>query len=191
MTSISCFYVHFNRDPINIIFVKYENFIKIFLNDKSVILTIQQLIYIKNLFKIYLLSLLLTEDTSKISFDVEHYRNIYGVSALKYWKNLRLTTQYEIVFLEKSRHKNPLNANEPKRSTSLKKIHKFMRMFNNYYDNHIRDVETIFNEYYEMMSLPIFNYFQRYMEHEKRIEMLSVILHNYGRDVYSAVQKHM
>lgn len=191
MTSISCFYVHFNRDPINIIFVKYENFIKIFLNDKSVILTIQQLIYIKNLFKIYLLSLLLTEDTSKISFDVEHYRNIYGVSALKYWKNLRLTTQYDIVFLEKSRHKNPLNANEPKRSTSLKKIHKFMRMFNNYYDNHIRDVETIFNEYYEMMSLPIFNYFQRYMEHEKKIEMLSVILHNYGRDVYSAVQKHM
>lgn len=192
MTSISCFYVHYNRDPINIIFVKYENFIKIFMNEKSVIMTIKHLTSIRSLFKIYLLSLLLTKDTSKISIDIENYRNIYGVSTLRYWKNLRLTNEYNIVFLEKSRHKNPLNANEPKRSTSLKKINKFMKRFNNYYDEkYITDVEKIFNEYYLMETSTMFNYFQRYIEHEKKIEMLSVILHNYGRDVYSAVQKHM
>lgn len=192
MASISCFYVHYNRDPINIIFVKYENFIKIFLNEKSVILTIQQLISIQSLFKIYLISLLLTEDTSKISIDIEHYRNIYGVSTIRYWKNIHLMDEYEVVFLEKSSYKNPLNAVEPKRSTSLKKIKKFLKKFNNYYDEkYIMDVDKIFNEYYLMETTSLFNYFQRYIEHEKKIEMLSVILHNYGRDVYSAVQKHM
>ena len=192
MVSISCFYVHYNYDPINIIFVKFENFIKIYLNDKSIILTIKQLVSIKKLFQIYLLSLLLTEDTSKISIDVENYRNIYGVSTIKYWKNIRLTDYYQIILLEKSPYKNPLNATEPKRSTSLKKINKFMRKFNKYYDEkYIMDVEQVFDEYYIMETTYLYNYFQRYIENEKKIEMLSVILHNYGRDVYSAVQRHM
>ena len=142
MPSISCFYIHYNREPINIIFVKYENFIKIFLNEKSVILTIQQLLSIRELFQIYLISLLLTEDTSKISFDIEHYRNVYGVSTIRYWKNLHLTSTYNVVLLEKNPHKNPLNANEPKRSTSLKKINKFLKKFDKYIDdNYIVDVE--------------------------------------------------
>jgi hypothetical protein len=192
MPSISCFYVHYNRDPINIIFVKYENFIKIFLNEKSVILTIQQLLSVRELFQIYLLSLLLTEDTSKISFDIEHYRNVYGVSTIRYWKNLYLTSTYNVVMLEKNPHKNPLNSNEPKRSTSLKKINKFLKKFDKYIDdNHIVDVERIFNEYYSMETSSIFSYFRRYIEHEKKIEMLSVVLHNYGKDVYSAVRKHL
>jgi len=192
MASISCFYVHYNRDPINIIFVKYQNFIKIYLNDKSVILTIQQLVSIQNLFQIYLISLLLTEDTSTISIDIENYRNIYGVSAIRYWKNISLMNNYEVIMLEKSPYKNPLNSNEPKRSTSLKKINKFLKKFNKYYDEkYIMNVDKIFNEYYRMETTQMFNYFQRYIEHEKKIEMLSVILHNYGRDVYSAVQKHM
>lgn len=192
MASISCFYVHYNRDPINIIFVKYQNFIKIYLNDKSVILTIQQLVSIQNLFQIYLISLLLTEDTSTISIDIENYRNIYGVSAIRYWKNISLMNNYEVIMLEKSPYKNPLNSNEPKRSTSLKKINKFLKKFNRYYDEkYIMNVDKIFNEYYRMETTQMFNYFQRYIEHEKKIEMLSVILHNYGRDVYSAVQKHM
>jgi hypothetical protein len=191
MTSISCFYVHYNRDPINFIFVKYENFIKIFLNEKCVIITNQQLVSCRELFQIYILSLLLTEDTSKISIDVENYRNVYGVSTKKYWKNIQLTSQYNVILLEKSPHKNPLNSNEPKRSTSLKKINKFMRKFFMYYDENIVDLERIYNEYYFMETSSIFSYFQRYIEHEKKIEMLSVILHNYGRDVYSAVAKHM
>jgi hypothetical protein len=192
MASISCFYVHYNRDPINIIFVKYQNFIKIYLNDKSVILTIQQLVSIRNLFQIYLVSLLLTEDTSRISIDIENYRNIYGVSTIRYWKNIGLTSNYEVIMLEKSPFKNPLNADEPKRSTSLKKIKKFLKMFNKYYDEkYIMDVKKIFDEYYLMETTQVFNYFQRYIEHEKKIEMLSVILHNYGKDVYSAVRKHM
>jgi hypothetical protein len=155
-------------------------------------MSIKHLISIRELFKIYLISLVLTEDISKISIDIEHYRNIYGVSTIRYWKNINLTSDYQIVYLEKSRYKNPLNSIEPKRSTSLKKINKFMKKFFKYYDEeYIIDVGNIFNEYYGMVSIPIFKYFQNYIEHEKKIEMLSVILHNYGRDVYSAVQKHM
>ena len=98
-------------------------------SQKSVILTNKQLVSSLELFKIYILSLLLTEDTSKISTDVEHYRTIYGVSTMRYWKYLRLTLHYELVLLEKSPYKNPLKAKEPKRSTSLKKINKFMKKF--------------------------------------------------------------
>jgi hypothetical protein len=191
MTSISCFYVHYNRDPINIIFVKYQNFFKIFLNDKSIILTYQQLVHYRELFQIYILSLLLTEDTTKISFDVENYKKVYGVSTIKYWKHLHLTSLYNVILLEKSPHKNPLNASEPKRSTSLKKINKFMKKFDRYYYEYIMDVDKIFLEYYEMESLQMFNYFQRYIQHEKKIEMLSVVLHKYGKDVYNSVMKHL
>ena len=192
MASISCYYIHYNRDPVNIIFVKYENFIKIFLNEKSVIMTIKQLVSNRELYKIYLISLLLTEDTSKISTDIENYRNIYGVSTIRIWKNIRLTTDYQVVLLEKSPHKNPLNATEPKRSTSLKKINKFLRKFQKYCDDkYISDVKKIFNEYYLMEITPVFDFVKRVVEHEKKIEMLSVILHNYGIDVYSVVKKHL
>jgi len=171
--------------------VKYQNFFKIVLNDKSIILTYQQLVHYRELFQIYILSLLLTEDTTKISFDVENYKKVYGVSTIKYWKHLHLTSLYNVILLEKSPHKNPLNATEPKRSTSLKKINKFMKKFDRYYYEYIMDVDKIFLEYYEMESLQMFNYFQRYIQHEKKIEMLSVILHKYGKDVYNSVMKHL
>lgn len=189
MTTISCFYIHYNIEPINIIFVKYENFIKVYLNQKSVILTNKQLVSSLELFKIYILSLLLTEDTSKSSTDVEHYRTIYGVSTMRYWKYLRLTLHYELVLLEKSPYKNPLKAKEPKRSTSLKKINKFMKKFYKFVnEDFIKDFELIFNEYFLYETSKMFNYFQRYIEHEKKIEMLSVIRHKYGIDVYRSVR---
>ena len=192
MASISCYYIHYNRDPVNIIFVKYENFIKIFLNEKSVIMTIKQLVLNRELYKIYLISLLLTEDTSKISTDIENYRNIYGVSTIRIWKNIRLTTDYQIVLLEKSPHKNPLNATEPKRSTSLKKINKFLMKFYKYCnDKYISDAKNIFDVYYLMEITPVFDFVKRVVEYEKKIEMLSSIRHNYGIDVYSVVKTHL
>lgn len=195
MPSISCFYTHYNTDPINFIFVKYENFIKIFLNEKSIIMSIQHLISNHELFKIYLISLLLTEDTSKISIDIENYRNKYGVSTISYWKNISLTSEYNIIFLEKSPHKNPLNSVEPKRSTSFKKINKFMRKFNKYYDEeYIASFGDILNEYYSLNTIDIIYYIRgirQLVEYEKKIEILSAIKHNYGWDIYSNIIKFM
>ena len=47
-----------------------------------------------------------------------------------------------------------------------------MKKFDRYYYEYIMDVDKIFLEYYEMESSQMFNYFQRYIQHEKKIEML-------------------
>lgn len=88
MTSISCLYIHYNRIPINFVFVKYENFIKIMLNDKSVVMTIKDMISYRELFQIYIMSLILTEDTLTIERSRIEGKYIYGVSTIKYLKNL-------------------------------------------------------------------------------------------------------
>lgn len=64
MSEISCFYNHQDIEPIIFIFIKYDKYFKILLNNRSIILTYQQLIYNNNLFQIYILSLLCTADTS-------------------------------------------------------------------------------------------------------------------------------
>ena len=39
------------------------------------------------------------------------------------------------------------------------------------------------NNYLKAETNELFDYFQRYIKHEKKIEMLFVIIHNYGKDV--------
>ncbi len=192
MPTISCIYVHYNREPLNITFIKFNNFIKVIFNNKSVILTFSQLMYYREFFEYYLISLLLTKDSTKIDVEIVDNKPVYGVSTIRYWKNLYLTNDYKVIPLEKSSHRNPLNAAEPKRSTSINKIYKFMKKFYIYYNNdHIIYPVDLLNEYYFMESTDIIEYFNRYIEYNKKIEMLAVILHNYGRDVYNSVRKFL
>lgn len=192
MTSISCLYIHYNRTPINFVFVKYENFIKIMLNDKSVVMTIKDMISYRELFQIYIMSLILTEDTSTIEKSRFEGKNIYGVSTIKYWKNLYLSYYYDFIPLEKSSHRNPLNTIEPKRSTSSRKINKFMRTFyRNYNKGLIAEFDKLFQEYYSFESSYLFEYFNIYIEYEKKIQILSAIKHNYGNDIYSVISNYM
>ena len=194
MPSISCFYNHFNRQPYNIMFIEFEKFVKVVFNYRVVILKKEDLVSNQRLFHVFMLSLFLTKDTSKVSSVINEYlnKNIYGVSTMWYWKNLHTTTYYEFTELEKSCSRNPLKASEPKRSTSVKKVRKFFKAFNNVFDNHlIKEPHDIFNEFFQQETAEMFDYFKRYIEHERKIEMLSVVLHNYGRDVYSGVQRFL
>jgi|UniRef100_A0A6C0LJ95 hypothetical protein len=139
--TISCFYMSFeNKNSLNIIFIKFENYIKVIFNCRSVILTSQQLISNYELFQIYLLSLVLTEDTTKI-----YYYYNYGIYT-RIWENFNLTPSYKFINLEKTKNKNPFNSEEPKRPTSSKKINKFMWIFNKW----LVDINPVnlFHEYY-------------------------------------------
>jgi len=188
MPSISCFYTHYNREPVNITFVKYDRYMKVMLNSKSVVLTFRQLVSYPELFQTYVISLLLTEDTSRIDYEIEHYRNVYGVSTMKYWKNFSLTTEYDLILLEKNFHRNPLNSAEPKRSTSFKKIKKFLREFYKYHDGgHIQNPMDLFNEFYSREIRDTENI----IEYNKRIETMSIILNNYGRDIYTYINAYL
>jgi hypothetical protein len=188
MPTISCFYIKYNRDPINITFIKYDNYVKVILNRRAVILKNNQLISNNELFQIYLISLLLTEDTSTIEQIIVDDKIYYGVYTMRYWKNLYLTDFYRIISLEKSAHRNPLNTKEPKRASSAKKYNKFMRYFYNYYnDDYIINPTQIFKEF-------IFNETDedvQFLKHQTQIEALTYIFHNYGRDVFSAINKYV
>jgi hypothetical protein len=194
MPSISCFYNHYNRQPINFIFIEFEKFVKVMLNARSVILKKEDLASNPRLLQIFMLSLVLTEDTLTVFPIVDHETNkiAYALSTIWYWKNLRMTDHYHLSLLEKSSSKNPLNASEPKRASSSKKVRKFFKSLNVIFDNEmVKEPIDIFNEFFEQETAGMFDYFKRYIEHERKVEMLSVILHNYGNDVYSGVRKFL
>jgi len=192
MPTISCFYINYNRDPINIIFIKYENFVKVIFNRRAVILTNNQFVSSEELFNTYLISLILTEDTSKIDRVNIDNKIYYGVSTMRYWKNLYLTNFYKIISLEKSAHRNPLNSLEPKRASGHKKYSKFMRYFcNSYcyegYEGYIVRPCQLLKEYCFIETEEA----KKLIEHQTQVEALIFVLHNYGRDVYTAINKYI
>jgi len=157
-------------------------------------MTIKQLVENVQLFKIFKLSLLLTKDTSQISSSVDVFNGntYYGVVTERYWKHPILSQHDELILLERSATRNPLNAREPKRTSSSKKLNKFLKLFQTVLEpGIIEEPEFIMDEFLYNEAAEIFDYFRRYIEHERKVEMLSVILHNYGRDVYGCVRKFL
>ena len=155
-------------------------------------MTFKQLVENTKLFKIFQLSLLLTKDTTQIATSVNETTGdvMYGVLTKWYWKYLRISEFEEFTVLEKSQYKNPLKSCEPKRESSRKKINKFLKLFNSEdIVNKMKDPDAVVLELFQKESAEIFDYFRQYIEHERKVEMLSVILHNYGRDVYSCVKR--
>jgi hypothetical protein len=167
MVTISCYYNHYNRDPINFTFIKYEKYIKIILNDRSIIITIEQLVTNYYLFQIYILSLLCTEDTE--IFSIRYGK--YGIYSQWYWKNLYFTNYYN--FTELYKQKNPLFSQEPKRISGNKKIKKFSKLFDSYLSK-IKDPIVLINEYYLSESIDL-------------IEEIN----KYGKDIYSSIKNYL
>jgi hypothetical protein len=195
MPTISCFFHRlFFRPPYVLTFVQFEKFIKVSLNSKSVILTNAELVSNKRLYQIFIMSLLLTKDTSKIELVVDECDGLhnYGVATMRHWGSLKLPYCYDFTQLEKASRKNPLNASEPKRASSDKKCRKFFKSFHTFYENEmIKDTLIIYEEFFYVQMIDLFDYFDRYIEHESKIAALSSIMHTYGRDVYRSVQRFM
>jgi hypothetical protein len=170
-------------------FYKYEKYIRIVLNEKSIVFTISQLVLYIDLFNYYLISLLLTKNIYKISnmkqlYLINFNEDIYEISTMRYWKKLYLTDYYDDIYIEKPRLINSL---EPKRSTSSKKIRKFMKQFNKYVHERLTNPADIINEYYMIQTRDI----PKLFEYEKNIEILSNIRHTFGYDVYSYIRKFL
>jgi hypothetical protein len=202
MVLVSCFYCHYNSEPINFTFIQFENYVKVCLNKRAVILTNMQLVLNATLFQYFKLSLLCTHDVSstyveKVYCEDKGIIDIYGTYTVRYWKNISFTKDYYFIEFEKSNWKssrNPLNAKEPKRSSSNKKIKKFMKLFTSF-SRKIKDPNQLIREYLAMYQFEeLIEYFRRYIEYNRnnpRITILSQILHTYGHDVYKAVNNFM
>jgi hypothetical protein len=186
MTEISCFNHHNLSDPVTFIFYKYEKYIRICLNNKTIILSLSQLAFYKDLFNYYLISLLVTEDTKKIIVYKYYSENktYQGIYTMRYWKDIRLLDTYQIIKIEKPKL---IKSQEPKRSTSSKKIRKFMRNFELYKNEVIKNPIDIFNEFYMNETQDIY----RNYEYEKKIEILLNIRHTFGYDIYSSIRKFL
>ena len=93
MIEISCVYAdddEFN-DPINITFIKYEKFMKIAINERKMIIRIENLKKSQFLFEYYILSLLCTKDLNKTYL---FNNEIYCVLTNKYWNNSIFSDKY-------------------------------------------------------------------------------------------------
>jgi len=189
MIEITCFYIHFNREPVNFTFIKYEKFMKIFFQSKKIIIAIENLRNYHLLFQFYILSLLCTENSKEIS-TISNSRGdkvYYGVSTHKYWKNFYFANYYDIILFEEKQTKNPFHSQEPKRETSIKKIRKFLKSLNHMYErqhiqnplNYIQDFQSTMIEETNIDEI---------IEYEKKIEILSCI-RSFNKDIYSTIQK--
>jgi len=185
MSEISCFYIHFNRTPMHITFIKFEKyFIVCLCNDNAIAISFETFMKIPYLFDFYILSLFLTEDTQQL-----HIRNDtmgYYTKTRCLWKRMCICNGYEFVHID---NRNLLNKREPTRETSNKKIRKFIKYFNRIFqeDDPIeilgRSIYPIINE--EQQKL------EKVLDYNNKISLLTGIKKKYGIDIYYIVRRHL
>ena len=192
MVEVSCFFFSSSIDWVNFTFIKYEKFIKIIFQGKMMVLAIENLRKYDELYQFYILSLLCTEDVSKIksaNYDLWRKTNDYAISTLKYWKYGSYNDDYVNITLEKECTKNPLLSQEPKKETSNKKQKKIIRRFNRYFNHYMFRHPSYYINKFLLTSIERTN-IQEIIEYEKKIEILSCI-RSANRDVYSTISKFL
>ena len=180
--SMSCFNFQKFLNSYKFMFIEFDDFFKVIINKKMVVLTKQELTSNSRLFQIYLISLLLTEDIITVKKIMLNNSYIYGINSRWYSDNINIEMDLEervkFTIMTKISKKNPLNASSPKRSSGPKKIRKFMKLIHNLYrSNNITDLSFIVTIFYRNQLQSSIDYFERYIAHEKKIEMLSSIFH--------------
>lgn len=81
-----------------------------------------------------------------------------------------------IAVIKKQQQRNPLLAQEPKRSSSSNKIRKFEKLFSIYITYKIKDPNELLNEYLQLELAELNNYFTKYIEYNKNNAKVYVII---------------
>jgi|LakMenEpi03Aug12_release.lakeMendotaPanAssembly.Ray.scaffolds.fasta_scaffold326092_2 hypothetical protein len=140
LPSISYFFTHWINYNVKMIFIKYDNFMKIKIDDREITLSFKTFMDIPNIFEIYILSLLMSNDVEIISEN-----NSYHLCINKYlYKNCKFILSEETICLGT---RNPLNRQAPKRESSRKKIRKFLKYFDKNFIQHNRNPIILINAY--------------------------------------------
>ena len=161
---------------------------KISLCNKSIIIRIENLKRHRPLFEFYILSLLCTEDPTRIwTIDDDNGTEIFGISSERLRDRFGFTGTYDFIILEKRCFKNPLLSQEPKRETSIKKRNKFLDMIDELFYRRVSAYQAI--RLYQN-QLIIHTGASEIVEYEKRINVLCSI-RGFNRDIYSAIKKFL
>ena len=194
MVEVSCFYIHYNRDPLNFTFIKYEKFMKIIFQKRIIIIALENFKNYQLLFDLYILSLLCTEDSSKIDYIYNSLdgKVVYCVSTEKMGKNIGFYGENDIIPLEKNSFKNPLLSQETKKESSLKKQNKLLKMlYNYYYRDYFKCPLTLIEMYQEILvDRTGIDKILKVLETEKRIYLLCCI-RGFSKDIYANVMRFM
>lgn len=190
MTIISCFYIKYNREPINFTFISFKKYIKVIVNHRSIILEKARFAGNKEMVQVYTLSLICSKNTSKIytssSFTNNKGKYIYGVKSIKYIRDLKFANDYEFFELTKSSTKNPLNMIEPKRESGEKKIRKLEKYICQYLYAYVPlPVYMMISEYYTRETTEEFKICDKYKKYNLKITLLLCVNRCMGYDVYS------
>ncbi len=141
MTDISCIYSSSRYNEILMIFVKFPNFITVHLYGcNKITLRFDVFVNIPMLYDLYIISLLLTENTKRLDttdFNDKYYLNVASLYNFTYYDRPYLPLDIG--------NKNLLLKQNPKRETTSKKLRKFIKHLNfNFTDV---DRKTIISSY--------------------------------------------
>ena len=188
MTEIGCFFSSQGHRPRNFTFVKYQEFMKISLCNKSIIIRIENLKRNETIFRFYILSLLCTEDPTRISIiDVVRGIEIFGISTDILRNRSTFVGSYDYIMLEKRCFKNPLLSQEPRRETSMKKQNKFMKLIHQLFYRRVNPRRAI--DLYQKQMIANTDV-MKIVEYEKRINLLCSI-RGFNRDIYLTIRNFL
>ena len=141
MTDISCIYSSSRYDEVLMIFVKFSNFITVHLYGcNKITLKFEVFVNIPMLYDLYIISLLLTENTKRLDttdFNDKYYLKVASLYNFNYYEHPYLSIDIG--------NKNLLLKKNPKRETTSKKLRKFIKHLNfNFSDV---DRKTIISSY--------------------------------------------
>jgi hypothetical protein len=200
MVAVSCFYNIYDKSCVKYIFIKYENYFKVIINSKSIILSNKSVVNNKQLFQIYILSLLCTNDTSTVDImtiknkSTELYipsticKNIYGIFAEKYLGYNYFTNYSSFVELDENIYRNPLLSIEPKRESGNKKIRKFEKLFYKSLTTNDTPIDLII-EYYNVKTSVEYTIIDKYKYYNKKIMLLMCVNRRLGNDIYKYLKE--
>lgn len=167
MIEISCLYLDYNVEhvPLIFIFIKYEKFMKIFLQEKEVVIAIENLKNFEMLFDFYILSLLcVNDDCTSTNYDSYVF---HGISTHKYENEYHSYRDYHLVEFVNDWMKNPFLSQEPKRETSAKKINKLLKIIYNFYKSGEFEHPVSMIETFEALLIDA-EYFNDFIRYEKK-----------------------
>jgi len=189
---ISCFYIHYNRNPRQISFIKFDNYFSVYLfnRHKPVIISNETLLLIPYLFQYYILSLLVTEKYEPfITKDEYDGTSLLMLRLRTLWKGWDFNEGYDYVYCNV---KNLLKKSQPKRQSSDKKIRKFIKMFNREFEifNSIGLIKKLIYSDIEYEKTKIDNIIIKYHK-DDMISLLTAIKKLLGKDIYEIIRYHL
>jgi hypothetical protein len=188
MVEYSCLLSYFSNGKIRIFFefIKYDKFIKVIINRKTLIIKFENLKNHKLLFQYYIASLLCCFDYTEFS-DEKDYLLVSALSTVKKWNVHILKFKKDIDYTFNKIY----NSKEPTKETSIKKEIEFLNFLNFLCKiKLVSEPLILIKNFTELYILFITKMEYDILYYENKIYLLSCI-RGINKDIYSNIRKFL